>query len=38
MDKGAWWATIHGVARIVHDLATKSPTLMSLNKILTTVS
>ena len=25
MDKGAWWATVHGVARIRHDLMTKPP-------------
>ena len=25
MDKGAWQATVHGVARVVHDLATKPP-------------
>ena len=24
MDRGAWWDTVHGVARVVHDLATKS--------------
>ena len=24
-DRGAWWATIHGVARVGHDLGTKSP-------------
>ena len=23
MDKGAWQATVHGVARVRHDLATK---------------
>ena len=23
MDRGAWWATDHGVARVGHDLATK---------------
>ena len=23
MDRGAWWATVHEVARIRHDLATK---------------
>ena len=23
MDRGAWWATVHGVARVRHDLATK---------------
>ena len=22
MDQGAWWATVHGVARVRHDLAT----------------
>ena len=23
MDSGAWWATVHGVARVGHNLATK---------------
>ena len=23
MERGAWWATVHGVARVGHDLATK---------------
>ena len=23
MDRGTWWATVHGVARVRHDLATK---------------
>ena len=23
MDRGAWWATVHGVTRVRHDLATK---------------
>ena len=23
MDRGAWWATAHGVARVRHDLATQ---------------
>ena len=23
MDRGAWWATVHGVARVGYDLATK---------------
>ena len=23
MDRGAWWATAHGVARVGHDLTTK---------------
>ena len=25
MDRGAWWATVHGVARIGHRLVTKPP-------------
>ena len=25
MDRGACWATVHGVARIKHDLVTKAP-------------
>ena len=25
MDRGAWHATVHGVARVRHDIATKSP-------------
>ena len=25
MDRGAWWATVHGIAKVGHDLATKSP-------------
>ena len=24
MDRGAWWATVHGVARVGHNLATKT--------------
>ena len=24
-DKGAWWATVHGVAKVGHNLATKAP-------------
>ena len=23
MDRGAWWATVHGVAKVEHDIATK---------------
>ena len=23
MDRGAWWATVHGFAKVVRDLATK---------------
>ena len=25
MDRGAWQATVHGVARVGHNLATKPP-------------
>ena len=25
MDRGAWCATVHGVARVRHDLVTKPP-------------
>ena len=25
MDRGAWWATVHGVTGVGHDLATKPP-------------
>ena len=25
MDRGAWQATVHGVTRVSHDLATKQP-------------
>ena len=25
MDRGAWWATVHGVAKVGHDLAAKPP-------------
>ena len=25
LDRRAWWATVHGVARVGHDLATKPP-------------
>ena len=27
MDRGAWRAAVHGVARVGHDLATKPPPL-----------
>ena len=26
MDRGAWWATVHGVATVGHNLMTKLPT------------
>ena len=25
MDRGAWWATVQGVARVGYDLVTKTP-------------
>ena len=25
MDRGAWWTTVHGIARVIHDLGTKPP-------------
>ena len=25
MDRGAWWATVHGVVRVGHNLASKPP-------------
>ena len=25
MDRGAWWATVHEVSRVGHNLATKPP-------------
>ena len=28
MDRGAWWATVQGVARVRHDLATKPPPIL----------
>ena len=28
MDKGVWWAIVHGVARVGHDLATELPHLL----------
>ena len=30
MDRGSWWATVHGVARVEHDLAAK-PLLLLCN-------
>ena len=29
MDRGAWWATVHGVIRVRHDLMTKPPLLIN---------
>ena len=30
MDKGAWWATVHGVTRVRHDLATERPPVFNI--------
>ena len=30
MDRGAWQATVHGVTRVRHDLATKPPVVPEL--------
>ena len=30
MDRGAWWATFHGVSRVRHDLATKLLLLLNI--------
>ena len=35
MDRGAWQATVYGIPRVGHDLATKSPPLLYLEHILT---
>ena len=29
MDRGAWWAIVHAVTRVRHDLATKTTVLIS---------
>ena len=31
MDKGAWWATVHGVCRVRHDLGTKQTLTLCMN-------
>ena len=31
MDGGAWWATVHGVARVGHNFVTKPPTRLPLS-------
>ena len=32
-DRGAWWATVHGVTRVRHDLVTKPPPDMQMIQI-----
>ena len=34
MDRGTWWATVHGVARVRHDLVSKQQQKTAQNKIL----
>ena len=34
MDRGAWQTTVYGITRVRHNLATKPPTLVYLNKII----
>ena len=34
MDRGAWQATVHGVARVRHDLATKQHQILHFRKAL----
>ena len=29
VDRGVWWATVHGVIRVGHDLVTKPPNQVS---------
>ena len=33
MDRGAWWATVSGIARVGYDLATKSVLIKAENVI-----
>ena len=33
MNREAWWATVHGVARVRHDLVTRSLTLFQRDEI-----
>ena len=32
MGRGVWWATVHGVARVGHDLAIKPPLVRKMHK------
>ena len=34
MDRGAWWATVHGVVRVGHYLVTKPPQERSLHWVM----
>ena len=37
MDRGAWQATVHGVERVRHDLASKPPIIKAYNFICTVI-
>ena len=37
IDRGHWWATVHGVTRVRHNLVTKSPPPQSHNSSVTNV-
>ena len=34
MDRGACWATVHGAARVRHNLVTKPPLVMNVTHLL----
>ena len=34
MDRGAWWATVHGTARVGHELPTNSKTVLKIKLML----
>ena len=35
MDRGAWWATVHGITTVGHDLVSKPPrTLLGTGNII----
>ena len=38
MDRGAWWSTVHGVARVRQDLATKPPHIIVETETMNTFS
>ena len=34
MDRAAWWATVHGVARVRRDLVTKPPPCFNVKQLM----
>ena len=32
MDRGSWWVTVHGVARVRYDLVTKATTTTTIQE------